>query len=295
MSHARPQRRWADQATRLRELVSGRREVTAPRAGARIIAVTSGKGGVGKTNVAVNLAICMAARGLRVTLVDADMGMANADLLLNACNPYNLSHVISGLRTLDQVGTMVTGDVFFVPGASGVDRMANLSEFERQKLIAQLRLLDGSADVIILDCGAGISPNVLSFALAADLCLLVATPEPTSLTDAYALIKVLVNRKLVAPICVLANFAESRREANDVQARLTAVAKRFLKYPIAEAGFMLQDNHIELAVRQRCPFVLRYPRCPASACMAAVAGRLAGSRNATRGGGLFRKVVGLFV
>ena len=282
-----------DQASRLRELISSRRPT---RKLARTIAVTSGKGGVGKTNVAVNLAICLAARGLRVTLVDVDMGLANADLLLDARCAYNLSHVVSGLRRIDQAGTQAAGRIFFVPGASGMEGVANLSEFERQNLIAQLDLLKPNADVIILDCGAGISPSVLSFALAADICLLIATPEPTSLADAYALIKVLVKQGRQGTTSLLVNLAESRQEARQVHTRISSVAERFLEYPIARAGYIVQDSHVELAVRQRCPFVLRYPRCPASACMAAVAGRFLGRSSISRPpGNVFRRVVGLFV
>ncbi|MHC4064764.1 MAG: MinD/ParA family protein [Planctomycetota bacterium] len=299
MSHVPDQRRQDDQAARLRELVADAGAV-APAASAasaaRVVAVTSGKGGVGKTNVAVNLAICLASRGLKVTLLDIDMGLANADLLLGAHCPYNLAHVASGLREIDQIGEMTAGDVFFIPGASGVDRMANLSDFERRHLIAQLHRLERSCDVLVLDCGAGISRNVVSFILAAETCLLVTTPEPTAVTDAYAVAKVLIQQSYQGSIRLLVNLAESRDEAREVLRRMASVAQRFLKFPIADGGYMLQDTHVELAVRRRCPFVLRYPRCAASACMAAVASRLASSETtARRTGGLFRRVVGLFV
>lgn len=293
MSYLRDQCQRTDQAARLRELVADEGLV---QPATRTVAVTSGKGGVGKTNIAVNLAICLASRGLRVALLDMDLGLANADLLLGARCSYNLEHVVCGLREIDQVGTMTTGDVFFVPGASGVDRLANLSDFERQHLIAQMRRLARGSDVLVLDCGAGISPNVLSFILAADTCLLVTTPEPMAVTDAYAVIKVLTQKGHRGSIQLLVNFAESRREARGVLRRIASVAQRFLGFPIADGGYMLQDAHVELAVRQRCPFVLRYPRCAASACMAAVASRLVTRETAARrSGGVFRRVVGLFV
>jgi len=288
-----PHRVGADQAAALRELVSSRRE---PRRRGRMIAVTSGKGGVGKTNVAVNLSICLAARGLRVVLVDVDMGLANADLLLNARARHNLSHVVSGICPIEQAGTRTAARVLFVPGGSGIADLADLSAFDRQNVINQIRSLETDCDALVLDCGAGISDNVLSFARAADVCLLVTTPEPTALTDAYALVKVLVNSGWTGAIRLLVNLVESRSEARQVHGRLTTVATRFLKYPIADAGYLVQDSHVELAVRQRCPFVLRYPRCPASACMTAVAGRFAGARKASGGPAkLFRRVVGLFV
>ena len=293
MSHVDDQRQRIDQAARLRALVA---EGGPARPMAHAVAVTSGKGGVGKTNVAVNLAICLASRGLNVALLDMDLGLANADLLLGTQSPYNLAHVVSGLRPIDQVGTMAPGEIFFIPGASGIDRLANLTDFEREHLIAQMHRLEQRHDVLVLDCGAGISRNVLSFALAADTCLLVTTPDPMAVTDAYATIKALAQNQHHGSIRLLVNLADSRREAREVLTRIAAVAQRFLEFPIADGGYMLQDTHVELAVRQRCPFVLRYPRCAASACMAAIACRLARSDPAARqSGGFFRRVVGLFV
>jgi len=283
-----------DQAAGLRALVA--REAPSQAKAAHTVAVTSGKGGVGKTNVAVNLAICLAARGLKVTLVDADLGLANADLLLGARCKYNLAHVVSGLRQIDQVGTMSSGGIFFVPGGSGVDHLANLSDFERQHLITQMHQLEQNSDVLVLDCGAGIARNVLSFVQAADTCLLVTTPEPPAVADAYAMIKVLVQNEHQVSIRLLVNLARSRREAREVLGRIDGVARRFLEFPIADGGYILQDTHVELAVRQRCPFVLRYPRCAASACLTAVAGNLARTDAVTRrAGGFFRRVVGMFV
>ncbi len=172
-----------DQATRLRQLMR------ANRASATTLAITSGKGGVGKTNIAVNLSICLAARGRRVTLVDVDMGLANADLLQNLQPRYTLSHVISGVRSIEDICMDGPAGVRFVPGASGLESLANLSDFERLNLISQLQKLETSTDMIVLDCGAGISRNVTSFALAADQVLVITTPEPTAMTDAYATIK----------------------------------------------------------------------------------------------------------
>lgn len=279
-----------DQATRLRELARRRSR------SALTLAIMSGKGGVGKSNVAVNLSICLAANSLRVTLVDVDMGLANADLLMNVQPRYNLSHVLSGLRTVDEISTEAPGGIRFIPGASGWHELANLSDFERRNLITQLQKLENNADIVILDCGAGISRNVISFALAADQAIVVTTPQPTALTDAYATIKALHQERCRARVCLFVNMAQNRSEANATYQRLAGVAKRFLNYPVADSGYMLQDAAVELAVRERCPFVIRYPSSNASACIAAMAVELGRAcKGQDNRGGFFKRVVGLFV
>jgi flagellar biosynthesis protein FlhG len=283
---------FVDQASRLR------RWMASPDVGGQChsIAITSGKGGVGKSNVAVNLAVMLAGRGLRVTLVDTDLGMANDDLLLGLHCPHNLSHVMAGVRSIDEVSQDAPGGFRFVPGLSGDERLADLSDFERRRLLDHMALLERDGDVLLLDCGAGISRNVLTFGLAADAVLVVTTPEPTAIADAYATVKALWREQYEGVVHLLVNMTESRAEARAVHGRLFGVAQKFLKYPIADGGYLLHDRHVELAVRQRYPFVLRYPRCPASACMGAVAVRLAKVKGRPDvGGGYFRRVVGLFV
>jgi flagellar biosynthesis protein FlhG len=191
----------------------------------------------------------------------------------------------------------VAGGVYFVPGASGLEGVANLSDFERQDLLSEMGRLDERTDVAVLDCGAGLSSGVLSFALAADLDLLVTTPEPTAMTDAYAVVKALAGQgKPPGSVRLVVNLADSRQAARKVYRRVSGVAERFLHFDVADAGYLLHDTHVELAVRQRSPFVLRYPRSAASVCISAIAGRLSGSIAATRtAGGFFRRVVGMFV
>ncbi len=283
-----------DQAARLRELVSRR---VAPQHRTLTVAVLSGKGGVGKTNIAVNLAICLSGRGLRVALLDADLGLANADLLLDVALTQNLWHVAAGQRSIEEVGRVVAGGVFFVPGASGIEQAADLPDLQRQHLLEELSRLAAQTDVMVLDCGAGISRNVLTMAGAADISLLITTPEPTALTDAYAVVKSLACRRSGAgSVHLVVNLARSGEEARRTFERLARVSERFIKFPIADGGFLLQDTHVELAVRQRCPFVIRYPRCAASACISAIASRLAGTRGvARRSGNFFGRVVGVFV
>jgi len=279
-----------DQASGLRQLV--RRKTRR----ALILAVTSGKGGVGKSNIALNLSSCLSIEGYRVIHVDVDLGLANADILMNLQPRYNISHIISGVRAVEEVLVEGPAGIRVVPGVSGLIDAADLGDFQRQLLIRELRTLETSADIIVLDCGAGISRNVTDFALASDRVVVVTTTEPPALTDAYAMIKTLYREGCAPPIHLFINMVNSRSEAIGAHRRVAAVTKRFLNYPVANAGYMLHDSHVELAVRQRCPFVIRYPGSNASACIAAmardVASTLPGQR---RQSGLVSRVVSLFV
>ena len=279
-----------DQAAQLREMARGHRR------SALTLAVMSGKGGVGKSNVAVNLSICLAERGLRTALMDLDMGLANADLLMNLQPRYTLAHLVAGVRTIEEISVRGPGGIQFIPGASGTQGLANLSEFERQNLISQLHKLDASTDIIVFDLGAGISRNVTSFANAADRAWVVTTPEPTALTDAYATVKALQREQCRAKISLVVNMANSHAEAQAAYRRVAGVARKFLNFSIADGGYMLQDTAVELAVQARCPFVIRYPGSNASACIAAMASEVARSCAASPSrGGFFKRVAGLFV
>lgn len=279
-----------DQAARLRELARHRRRR------ALTIAITSGKGGVGKSNIAVNISVCLAARGVRVTLIDVDMGLANADLLMNLQPRYTLSHVLAGVRSIEEVATRGPGGVQFIPGVSGVHELADLTEFERQNLIAQFQKVDTNTDILILDCGAGLSRNVISYAMAADRVLVVTTPQPTAMTDAYAMFKALHREGCRGQLCLAVNMVQSRADADATFDRLSKVAQRFLRFPIAYQGYVLHDTAVELAVRERCPFVIKYPGSSASACIAAMANDLARTfAGALHRGTIFSRVAGLFV
>jgi flagellar biosynthesis protein FlhG len=292
-----------DQATQLRTLV---RQQPPPQARPRasVIAVTSGKGGVGKSNVSVNLAIRLAAAGKDVVLLDADLGLANADVLCNVDLPCNLSHVIARRRELSEVLVDVPGGFRLIGGASGLARMADLSDFDRQRLIVALGELEQQADVILIDTGAGISPNVLSFTRAADHVLVVTTPEPTAITDAYAVVKVLSRMEggvgLTAGVdadgsgrqlSLLVNQARTPSEGRAVYERIAQVARQFLGVALQDAGHVLADEQVPLAVRRRTPFVLGAPRCPASVCIAQLAMRLEqGVVSSTASAGFFNRM-----
>lgn len=273
-----------DQATQLRSLMREQRkgasateaEAPAPAAPRRasVIAITSGKGGVGKTNIAVNLAIKLSMAGKSVVLLDADLGLANADVICNIDLPANLSHVIARRKDLDDVLVKAPGGFSLIGGASGLARMADLTDADRQRIVTALAELEQKADVILIDTGAGISPNVLAFTRAADHVLVVTTPEPTAITDAYAVVKVITRDNADRRISLLVNQARNANEARVVHERIAKVARQFLSVSVFDAGHIPADEQVALAVRKRTPFVLAAPRCPASQSMATLATRL---------------------
>lgn len=244
---------------------------------ARVIAITSGKGGVGKTNVAVNLAARFAQAGRRTVLLDADMGLANADVLCGVDLRFNLAHVIARRKRLLEVAAEAPGGFSLIGGASGLAKMADLPDSEHRRLVRSLSELEHSSDTIFIDTGAGISPNVLSFASAADHVLVVTTPEPTAITDAYATIKVLCRAREQRdgrPISLLVNQVRSATEANRVYERVAGVVRQFIGADLRNAGFVPADPAVGKAVRQRSPFLISYPRCAASVCITRLAMRL---------------------
>lgn len=263
----------ADQAEGLRRLVGSR-----PKP-ARVLAITSGKGGVGKTNVAVNLAIALAQCRKRVVLVDLDLGLANADILLDMTPRYTLAHVISGLRTLDQVTAPAVGGIHVIPGASGVEKLANLGDAERGKLVAEFESLHLRADFILFDTGAGISRNTTAFLAAADDIIVVTVPEPPAIIDAYAMIKMLSREPDHGDLFVLMNQAASREEADRIAGGISTTATRLLGAYVEKLGYVVTDPRVGAAVRQRRPFLLAYPSSPASECLRSIARRIAFARS----------------
>jgi len=258
-----------DQADGVRALMAGR-----PRS-ARVVAVTSGKGGVGKTNVSCNLAIALSQMRRRVVLVDLDLGLANADILLDLMPRHTLSAVIAGRRTVEEIVIAGPGGVRVVPGASGVERLANLNETERAMLLASLQEICGGADFVIFDTGAGISRNTTAFLAAADDVIVVTTPEPTAVVDAYAVIKLLALEQDRGAMHVLINMAASREEAERFANGIVLTANKLMNAYVARLGYILADTHVGAAVRRRRAFLLDAPGCPASTCVRSIAERLA--------------------
>lgn len=257
---------------------------------ARVVAVTSGKGGVGKSNIAVNLAARLATMGRKVALLDADLGLANADVLCNLSPSATLAHVVSGRKELADVALQAPGGFSLIPGASGLTQMTELGELEKARLVHLFRRLQSDYNLLLIDTGAGIGPNVMSFLQAADELLVVTTPEPTAVTDAYALMKAVSRQRQDAPMSLLVNMAHDRDEARRVYERVAGVCKRFLGLALRDAGYVLYDPKVGAAVRRRRPFVLESPSAPASLCIQQLAHKIDRQAAEPRGGGFFRRV-----
>jgi flagellar biosynthesis protein FlhG len=257
-----------------------------------VLAITSGKGGVGKSNVAVNLATLLAASGKRVLLIDADLGLANADVLCGVEAPFNLSHVVSRRKSLAETIVRTPAGFDLVGGASGLPRMADLDDSGRRLLVEQLVRLEHSSEVILVDTGAGISSNVLSFCRAADHVLVVTTPEPTAVTDAYAMVKAISADKLPSrKLSLLVNQVSGAAEGRAVYDRVAKVARQFLSINLLDAGFVVSDDNVTRAVRRRKPLVLASPDSPASRCLMHLAMRLEQGVVPDNSGGFFKRLL----
>lgn len=263
---------------------------------AQVLAVTSGKGGVGKTNIAANLAICLAASRKKVVLVDADLGLGNLDIIMNVNSKYNLWHVAHGHRRLEEVVHVGPGGVEVICGGSGLEDMANLSQFQRQRLLEEMDKFQNSCDVILIDTSAGINQSVIGFCQASDHVLVVTTPEPSAMTDAYAVIKVLCGQEFPGRISVVVNMAQSVAEGKKIYRQLSDVAARFLGRTLYDAGVIPKDDRLAASVRMRNPVVLAHPKSQVSSSLIAMAARLSKGCEVSRSSeeGFFRKVVNWF-
>ncbi len=246
---------------------------------ARVIAVTSGKGGVGKTNFSTNLSLVLAKQGKRVIVVDADLGLANLHVVFGFTPERSLEHVLRGDCALKDILCMAPGGVQVIAGGSGIVDLANLTERQRDGFIAGLQELDTLADVIIIDTGAGLSRGVLAFLNAAEEIIVVTTPEPTSLTDAYATIKVVAHENPTAKQRLVVNMAQSEAEADAVAHKLTLIAQRFLGIAPEYLGFVPLDASVPRAVRAQQPFVIGQPHSEAAKAIEVIVERLGYKEN----------------
>lgn len=259
---------------------------------AQALAITSGKGGVGKSTIAVNLAVMLSKMGRRVALLDADMGTANADVLCNVMPVHTLAHVVTGRRQIEEIVIQAPGGFALIPGASGLAQMAALGHTEQQRLIDQFARLEQAYDVLLIDTGAGIGPGVLGLVAAADRALVVTTPDPTAITDAYAVIKTAHRQAPNLDARLLVNQASDAGEARQVYTRVARVCQKFLGLDIAYAGCLLSDSYVLSSIRNRRPFALDDRQNEATIALSGLAHRL--DKHATQPapsrGGLIRRM-----
>ncbi len=278
-----------NEAICLQEIAAGSRRQ------AKVLAVTSGKGGVGKTNIAANLALCLAGSGKKVLLFDADLSLGNLDIVMNLNSKYNISHLISGRKSIDEIIHTGAEGLEIICGSCGLEELANISEFQRQRVLNELSKLQNNSDVIVIDNAAGICKSVVGFCLAADHVLVVTTPEATAMADAYSMIKVLVGHSFSGRTSLIVNMAETIKEGKKTYRQISSVVKQFLNTHIYDAGVLLKDETVSLAVRQRKPVVLAYPKSQISLSLAALAAKMSdGSAARYNDAGFFRKVANWF-
>lgn len=260
-----------DQAANLRRLVLQQNNGSSART--RIIVITSGKGGVGKTSLSVSLSIALAQDGKSVTMIDADLGLANINVILGIIPKYNLYHVIKGKKKLRDIIIEVPEGIKIIAGASGFHQLANLDAKQREDFISSISEL-ANDDYLIIDTGAGISQNVLSFILAADEIIVVTTPEPTAITDAYGIIKTIASHNNEKQIRLIVNRAQSVTEGQRVAQRVINIAGQFLNVNVENLGFVYEDAYVPKSVRNQKPFIVGYPKSKASGCVKIIADRI---------------------
>lgn len=244
------------------------------RSGARTIAVTSGKGGVGKSNIALNLAIALQQMHKSVCLLDANLGLGNIDLLCGLNGYWNLSHVISGARSLAEIMLDGPAGIHVIPGASGLLDLADSSPTDQREILAHLEELEQRHDYLILDTGTGIHQTVRQFVAAAETVLVVTTPEPTAIADAYATLKTLATGQELGQPHILVNQADSPEQAREIIARVQQTARTFLHVTVASAGFIPRDLAVPQAVVDRVPLLVQNVRSPAGRAIEQLARRV---------------------
>ena len=265
---------------------------------ARVIAVTSGKGGVGKTNFSTNLSLTMAQSGQRVVVLDADLGLANLHVVLGVSPRYHLGHVMEGTISVLEALHDAPGGIQIIGGGSGLAELANLEAEKCEAFIASLSELDALADVIVIDTGAGLARNTLAFLNAVEEIIVVTTPEPTAFTDAYATIKVASIENPNARLMLVVNMAQSEAEGEAVANRLSLIVRQFLGVELEHLGTIPLDSSVGRAVRLQNPLMLSQPNSEAASAIRRITSQLGYHRTThpSQGGvnGLMQKMRGFF-
>lgn len=248
------------------------KEMTRRKSGkVRYIAITGGKGGVGKSNLSVNLSLELGMLGKKVGLIDADFGLANADLLCGVSPKFHLGHVIKSLKDLDDIKVAIDENVTLIPGGSGFEDLANMSRGAYSYLLTKLREMEESLDFMIIDTAAGIAENVSGVLISAEEIIVVVTPEPTSIVDAYATVKLILRHSPDKKISIVVNSVVGIGDAERVFLQIHAAARGFLSHELEFLGAIPQDQQLVEAVREQTPVVKHAPNCPASRAIRMIA------------------------
>ncbi|MGX8797982.1 MinD/ParA family protein [Fusibacter sp. JL298sf-3] len=262
-----------DQAQKLRELtelIEAHGDDETVVGDAKVVTISSGKGGVGKTNFTVNLAIALAKMGKRVSIIDADLGLANVDVLFGIVPKYNISHAIKGEVDIKECLSKAPHDINILSSGSGIIDMVDMAPVQLEKLIKSFGFLNQISDYILIDTGAGLSKSVLSFIDAASDVILIITPDPTSITDAYALIKN-IDKEDDFKIKLIINRVESNEEGEEVFHKLQQAVQKFLSKDVENFGYIYEDENLRKAIRKQVPMLELYPRTLASKCIEHIA------------------------
>lgn len=308
-----------DQAERLRELVKIKKQETGnlnnnieesdditfinKKTSTKVIAVASGKGGVGKSNFTVNVALELNKMGNRVMILDADLGLANVDILLGINPQYNLSHVLKEEKDMRDIITETEYGIKVIASGSGVKELVNLSNQQRNRFIEKIAELEDIVDILLIDTGAGISKNTLSFMYAADYSIVITTPEPTALMDAYGLIKVASLNKKSIQLKLIVNIVNTKEEAKEISSRVILLSRRFLNVFVEPYGYILRDKNVLNSVMIQKPFAIHYPDTKATQCIKQIAKKISfkiakeniqTSDIPLKAGNIFRKIFEVF-
>lgn len=288
-----------DQAQRLREAVVFKKNIDRQdkpnNSSTRVICISSGKGGVGKSNFTINLAIALQSQGKKVIVIDADLGLANVEILLGIMPKFTLLDVISKNTSIKDVITRGPMEIGIISGGSGIQSMAELSLYDMNKLLNEINALKDMADFILIDTGSGISKSVTAFIEASEELIVITTCEPPAIADAYALIKIMSGIDKQKKISLVANRAEDTKEAENVYMKLSSVSKKFLDMNIDYLGEILDDDNVTKSVKKQVPFYMNNPKSKASQGIQNISERLLDMPVSQKGFNSFmKKLKGLF-
>lgn len=284
-----------DQAERLRRLANGENLENESRK-ARIITITSGKGGVGKSNFVVNLAINLVKKGKKVLVFDADIGMGNDDVLMGIYPKHNVLDLINGRLDIEDIIVDGPEGIKLLPGGSGLNNIEDLQQNQRDLFLRKIEMLEGF-DYIFIDTGAGISRSVLAFIACSDEMILVTTPEPTSLTDGYSLLKAVNHFKIKNKANIVVNKVLEKKEGERTFVKFKSAVNKFLALDVSFLGYIYEDKKLIMSVRNQLPFIIGYPYCDASRCIEEITVKILKDNKEVIGSGaqgLFKRLFSIF-